>query len=345
MIQFQETDTAAGCGSVAMCSGLSTGLQEVNRQASIGGSPGSGINQVKSGNSSSTVWRMIQFQTASNDLNSMDCPAGTWVLRLNITAAASNSALKWDSTYVCQASSGCSSLNTIASLTGQTIDLSTTGVKSMTLNGSAVGLSATDAIYIVLGFKGATLATFSFKPDQLIDTPLTVGVVHVKGKPGWKKQKKQPRGRPKRKSFPFPLSSSPFPFRLKNRKPRIKPPKLRKKHPAFWWASIVLLPPPLNAALANRARGKSKKQKQRTHKRSWPIHNHPGLTPGQPPALVGHLAVLEYLPGRESVLESLSAKEAALEDLSASAAALEALSASALTKEALSATPSIILGP
>ena len=99
--------------------------------------------------------------------------SGTWTTRLNVTTANMN--LTVTEIYVCRASSDCTNQETIGSATGLSISLGSTGVKTQTVSGSAVTLSAGDLVTVVyVGTNGAmTDQTIQFTPDQNIDSPFT----------------------------------------------------------------------------------------------------------------------------------------------------------------------------
>jgi hypothetical protein len=103
--------------------------------------------------------------------------AGTWVVRLNVTTANAN--ITWTECYICQVNSGCASVATIGSVTGQSISLGTTGVKSMNVTGSAISPASTDGVEIILAMtNGGTMTqSFGFTPNQLIDSPFTAAAV------------------------------------------------------------------------------------------------------------------------------------------------------------------------
>jgi hypothetical protein len=167
---FQQTDTAPACATTAACSGAAiANIAEL--LCSEGGTPGESADSFGAGAGSSNQ-ACVFWELAPDDGDSWD--AGDYVVRINVTSG--NSSLTWVATYVCRLNSSCVNQETIGNLTGQAIGLGSTGVKSMTVAGSAVAPAAGDKIYIVCVFDSAGAHgnnTAQLVPDQLIDTPLT----------------------------------------------------------------------------------------------------------------------------------------------------------------------------
>lgn len=178
-IFFQQTDDAIGGDDQnAYCSGLTVaGSGSVGNNASaIGGTAGvtvralGGNKDLDAGVTRAVVWMEVP-------VNSTDWAAGDWVVRLNITLAASP--LEWSSTHICRLNSSYVNQATVGSLTGQTTDLSTTGVKTHTVSGAIQsGVSAGDVAMIILGFtvpSGGMDEKPRYLPDQIIDQPEAAG--------------------------------------------------------------------------------------------------------------------------------------------------------------------------
>jgi hypothetical protein len=174
---LQQTDTAAVDGAIAACSGRGAGAVTDNKQATSGGTPGVGTPGLTI-NGHATDVRLVHFESAVNEPNNTNWDAGSWIVRLNITTGNAN--VTWDECYICRVNSSGVSQATVGSLTGQAINLTSTGTYTMTISGSSQpGASATDRIYIVLVFSnsGATPAALNYKPSLIIDTPIGTGVI------------------------------------------------------------------------------------------------------------------------------------------------------------------------
>jgi hypothetical protein len=168
-IQLQQTDTVAVDGAIAACSGASAGGTIDNRQATSGGTPGTVAHLLSL--SGTPPNRLAHFESAANEPNLTNWPAGKYVVRLNVTAA-NVGGMNWSETWICRVNSSGVNQATVGSLTGQSIPLNTTGVKTMTVDGSQQNAAASDRIYIVLVFNGSSGDHFSYTPDQMIDTML-----------------------------------------------------------------------------------------------------------------------------------------------------------------------------
>ena len=79
-------------------------------------------------------------------------PAGDWVINFNITSAASSGS-QWREIHICEIQPGGTNVKTIASNTGLTVDIATTGNKQGTVTlGSPVAVTSTNHWYIQLVF-------------------------------------------------------------------------------------------------------------------------------------------------------------------------------------------------
>lgn len=170
-----QTDGAAACGPRVGCSGQPLGLSAQSRQMTVGGVAGvvSSVVTIAAPNPAAAV----MFQSGGGWPGLTSWASGNWVIRLNVNVG--NSRLNWVGSHVCRFSQSCVSLATVGSLTGQSVSLKTTGVKTMTVPGVSQSSSVTDSIYIVLIIDN-TLSigsqTFEFIPDQVIDAPLSSGI-------------------------------------------------------------------------------------------------------------------------------------------------------------------------
>ncbi len=176
VVAFQETGTAAVCGANSHCSGATQATVVKARIASVGGT-GSNSNLLVTlpAPNGQQKWAGVMFELVPGASYS-SWAAGDYVVRLNITATAT-AGTQWQETYICRINSSCTNLSTIGSLTGQTIDINSTGVKTMTVSGAAVASPAsTDKIWIVLIFGGNGAGTsFNFRSNQIIDAPIASG--------------------------------------------------------------------------------------------------------------------------------------------------------------------------
>jgi hypothetical protein len=110
-----------------------------------------------------------------NDPGLTNWQAGNWVVRLDNSNA--DFSITWDGTCIFVVnSSGTKNKATVGSLTGQAIALTSIGVKTMTISGSAQTVLGTDRIYIELVFHNSAGVShnFNFFADQNNDTPLVV---------------------------------------------------------------------------------------------------------------------------------------------------------------------------
>lgn len=172
-IVYAQTASLASV-EVVMCSGgvLMGGGQEQSSLCSKGGTPASspvvvGGSQFDAGAGQAGVMFQIVPPAGTG------WAAGTWTVRLNVTTGSA-AACTWTDTYVCRTNSSDVSQATIGSLTGQSIAINTTGVKSMNVTGSAQTPSAGDKVYIVLLFNSPSAnQQFSVQFNQNIDSPFT----------------------------------------------------------------------------------------------------------------------------------------------------------------------------
>jgi hypothetical protein len=171
VVQLQQTDTAAVDGAIAACSGRSAGSVTDNRTATKGGTVGTSTPGITFSN---TDVRCLHYETAPGELDGYAVLAGNWVYRCNVTTGAVNTIL--DEVWVCRVNSAGVSQSTIGSATGLAISCNPTGVKTVTITGSADTAQVGDKIYIVVVFAKtlAGTASLTIKNDQLIDTPMVV---------------------------------------------------------------------------------------------------------------------------------------------------------------------------
>jgi hypothetical protein len=157
-INFQQTDTGGAC----------TGLEANIRLASDGGSAGSTPVSLTI---TATVGRSAFPFEANPNLTAW--AAGDYTVRLNVTTANMNLTVTAVDVFIYNSS--CGSVGSIASSGVVSTSLSTTGVKSWTINDpSSHTRSATDKLIVRLTISNGAMSdqAFSFTPNQLIDTPL-----------------------------------------------------------------------------------------------------------------------------------------------------------------------------
>lgn len=80
-------------------------------------------------------------------LSNAKVSSGSWTVSLDVTTATSG--MEWAATCIWEESSG----GLVGSLTGQTTDLGTTGVKQQVVSGSATTMASSDEVVVVLVFE------------------------------------------------------------------------------------------------------------------------------------------------------------------------------------------------
>ncbi len=177
---FVITDAAADSGFNVGDSGETIGDAAISREILEGGS-GSGTGTPDVGNNAARIERAViafQTDTGAPEPNDASWESGDYVVNINVTTARAT--MQWVATYLMSRTSG-GSYNTEANLLLQTTDLSTTGVKTHTVNlGSAAAVNATDTMYfvLVLSFDGLHgNSTVVVTMGENIVTPLDAGAV------------------------------------------------------------------------------------------------------------------------------------------------------------------------
>jgi len=182
-INFGQSDLVASCGAMSVCSGI--GLATLTRTTRMtAGSPPGGSIEWSITIPNKTTKAGVMFQPSV--MPDVRWKAGYWNIDLNVTTA-SQDGITWWGTYVCRINS-CTSVATIASLTGQTDSIDSTGIKRHSVL-QAADLPDTDAgdeFYIVLVFKNdkptGPSPTFKITMDQQIFTPLEyASTTYIKG--------------------------------------------------------------------------------------------------------------------------------------------------------------------
>lgn len=178
-ISYTQTDTTGDCsGTGAYCSGLSNS-NGTSRECTDGGTAGSTevtVNRTIPAQASDVAC-VMQFSLVVDGAVSWD--SGTWTVRWNLTTA--NMFCTWDSVHICRVNSSCTSQESLGSSSGLGISLSSTGVKSTTVSGSAATPSAGDLVQIVFGFSSSSMndQIIGWTPDQNIDSPFTDASTNV----------------------------------------------------------------------------------------------------------------------------------------------------------------------
>lgn len=171
-VDYNQTATGAGAGNIAACStGTNIGTQSKNSLCTEGGSAGGAVtvggSQLDIGTGRACVYMEIVPPSDTG------WASGNWTVRLNVTTA--NSLVTWTDTYICRLNSSNVSQATIGSLTGQSISLGSTGVKTMTVSGSAQTPNAGDKVYIVIIVSVVTTnnQSFGITWNQAVSSPFT----------------------------------------------------------------------------------------------------------------------------------------------------------------------------
>jgi hypothetical protein len=167
-VAFQQTDTADSAPRAAYCSGLSVNTDSTGRQASYQGTPGTGTYGVQlpaNAKNLDAYWNQILIPAG------VSWNAGTWTINIDVKQGATGVSLS--SAYLCRVSSSNVNEAMIGSATGLNIDMSTTGVKTFTIAGSAQTPAAGDFVELVVGLSNSTSTTENlyWLPNQLIGSP------------------------------------------------------------------------------------------------------------------------------------------------------------------------------
>jgi hypothetical protein len=173
-ITLTQTDTAGAFAVGTYCgSARGTFTTPAQKLATSGGTAGTGTNSVTHAAAANNQYAWT-FTSAAGEPNNTSWESGNWTVRIEITTANANFSA-WDA-LCCRVDSGGTSQGTVFTNTAGVGDISTTGVKSVTVAGAAqAGASATDRILVEIGINSTSSMTqsCSFKPSQNIDTPVT----------------------------------------------------------------------------------------------------------------------------------------------------------------------------
>ena len=172
-ISYTQTDDSVSCVANSYCSGISVDTLAGESEAVDGGTAGSGTFDITNINDAADRvgggFSIVPDSGVSWD-------AGTWTVRFNVTTE--NMFLTVTEIYICRVNSSCTNQETIGSATGLSISLSSAGVKSQTVSGSAVTPSAGDRVTICLVVNNSNMnrQTATITKDQDIDSPFTAVV-------------------------------------------------------------------------------------------------------------------------------------------------------------------------
>lgn len=169
---FTQTDTGGGSILGSQCSTSTDFNNQAAKEASVGGTPGtssSAFGPTVSASATDQVRGMFKCTVGS----SVSWDAGTWTVRLRISTANMNLAIS--SIAICRCNSSLVNQEKIGEVTGLSISLSTTGVKTQNVTGIAVTPNAGDVVVIMMGFSNSAMSNqlFNAYSDQDIDSPFT----------------------------------------------------------------------------------------------------------------------------------------------------------------------------
>jgi len=167
---FMENDSLSACDSLQT---------KPTRQAVAGGVAGS--SSTSSGSISGLAVQEPHITFSIVGADAYNGATGNYTVRLNVTTAGAT--ITWTYCEIFVFNAACAQGASLGVVTSPTLSIScsTTGVKSITFNGSAWSPVGGDTLGIVLGFDNGSgsPASFSFTPNQNIDTPMTLVPVTV----------------------------------------------------------------------------------------------------------------------------------------------------------------------
>ena len=174
-LTLTESDWPSSLTVAQTCNSIST-LGSLAPQKLVSSSPVAGTLSEIIANGST---QEVVFYSASGIPNATSWPAGNWVVNLSVTTGSTYVA--WQDTCIIRVDSSGNALATVGSLTAQNIALSSTGVQSMTISGSAQSASATDRIAVVINLqntkKGGGTPVVAFDAgnttNDILTTPFT----------------------------------------------------------------------------------------------------------------------------------------------------------------------------
>lgn len=172
---FQQTEDAVSCAGMAACSGATAHTSGVTLGLNENGTPGAGQGNVTL--PAQLTRACLWFTTVTNQPNATSWPAGDWVVPINVTVK--NNFMYLEEVHICRVgtdgANNCASKGSVGSQTGLGMQLNSTGVKTITISGSAQTADAGDRIYIVCVLRNAHNSqsqAIQVKADQVVTTPL-----------------------------------------------------------------------------------------------------------------------------------------------------------------------------
>lgn len=173
-LNFTQTNTAGttGIDAPSACASGDPGFggAGTTRIASDGGSVGSTPVSIQFNGSAEGLGKHgFEITVASG----VSWDAGTWTVRLNVTAANMN--LTLTKCRLCVFNSSNISQASLGSNTELSISLGSTGVKTASVTGSSYSPSVGDKVMVIWYTVNGSMSsqTFEFTPDQNIDSPFT----------------------------------------------------------------------------------------------------------------------------------------------------------------------------
>jgi hypothetical protein len=139
---YTESNTA-GVAQAHTCGSTTTSTQDLVLTRS-----GATTGTIATGNIAAGTSESWTFTGAASDPGLTSWDAGNWVTGINVSSADAN--VQWTDTCVFELNSGGTYVATVGTLNGQTTAMSTTGLKTHTVSGSAESPTATDRIQVVI---------------------------------------------------------------------------------------------------------------------------------------------------------------------------------------------------
>lgn len=168
---FQQTEDSGVCVGAAGCSGATAHTSGVVLGLNENGTPGQGQGNVTL--PAQLTRACLWFSSLANQPNATSWPAGDWVVPINVTVK--NNFMYLEEVHICRVGSDCSNKGSVGSQTGIGLQLNSTGVKTITIAGSAQTADAGDRIYIVCVLRNdhnSQSQAIQVKADQVVTTPL-----------------------------------------------------------------------------------------------------------------------------------------------------------------------------
>jgi hypothetical protein len=172
-ITYTYDNTASATSSTGSCGPYASYSEGDYTIKQSGASSGT----IQSQNLPKTDYGTEVFTSPANDPGLTSWASGTWTIHVNVTTASSN--MLWVGTCVFSTSAVL-----VGSTTGQSIDLSTTGLKTMTVSGSSESVPSTAQVQVDLIFQNSASngpsrhITYSTGgANDTVSTPIDNGVI------------------------------------------------------------------------------------------------------------------------------------------------------------------------